>query len=95
MPRGASLIGSCISVAQFIVLMVNHPIACLPVAPRRPETRRREAASQNLEPRPACGGREGVRTLLTSLTWLKSLTADFVDGVDDVDGVDGDDGGHR
>jgi hypothetical protein len=84
--------GSCISVAQFIVLMVNHPIACLPVAPRRPETRRREAASQNLEPRPACGGREGVWTLLTSLTWLTSLTADFVDVVD---GVDIADGGHR
>jgi hypothetical protein len=59
--------------------MVNHPIDCLPVAPRLPETRRREAASQNLEPRPACGGREGVWTLLTSLTWLTSLTADFVD----------------
>jgi hypothetical protein len=84
--------GSCISVAQFIVLMVNHPIAWLPVAPRLPKTRRREAASQNLEPRPACGGREGVWTLLTSLTWLTSLTADFVDAVD---GVDGDDGGHR
>jgi hypothetical protein len=84
--------GFCISVAQFIVLMVNHPIACLPVAPRLPETRRRGAASQNLEPRPACGGRQGVWTLLTSLTWLTSLTADVGDAVD---GVDGDVGGHR
>jgi hypothetical protein len=71
--------GSCISVPEFIVLMVNYPIACLPVAARLPETRRREAASQNFEPRPACGGREGVWTLLTSLTWLTSLTADIVD----------------
>jgi hypothetical protein len=68
--------GSCIS-------------AWLPVAPRLPEARRREAASQNLESRPACGGRKGVWTLLTSLTWLTSLTADFVDVVDVVDVVDG------
>jgi hypothetical protein len=87
--------GSCISVPEFIVLMVNYPIAWLPVAPMLPETRRREAASQYLESRPACGGREGVWTLLTSLTWLTSLTADFVDVVDVVDGVDIADGGRR